>query len=181
MKPNANYLIWIDLEMSGLNPDRDRVLEIATIVTNQHLEVIEEGPVFAIYQPEEVLTTMDAWNTKQHTGSGLIDRVRQSAIREAEAEAQTLEFVMRLVPPNRSPMCGSSICQDRRFLYRHMPKLEQYFHYRNLDVSTVKELARHWKPNIVKQFKKKSKHLAMEDIRDSIAELRHYKATFFIS
>jgi len=179
MKPNPHYLIWVDLEMTGLNPDKDRIIEIATVVTDRNLDMIEEGPIFAISQPEEMITNMDEWNTKQHGRSGLVDRVRASQISDEEAEAKTLDFIMRLVPPNRSPMCGNSICQDRRFLYRYMPKLEQYFHYRNLDVSTVKELAKHWKPGIVKLFKKKSTHLAMDDIKESINELRHYRDTFF--
>ncbi len=179
MKPHPNHLIWVDMEMTGLNPDADRVIEIATLVTDRNLELIEEGPVFAIHQPDDVLSKMDDWNTKQHTRSGLVARVRESIISEAQAEAETLEFIMRLVPPNRSPMCGSSICQDRRFMHRHLPKLEQYFHYRNLDVSTVKELAKHWKPAIIKLFKKKSTHLAMDDIKESVEELRHYKNTFF--
>jgi len=179
MKPNPNYLIWIDLEMTGLNPDSDRIIEVATVVTNGNLEIIEEGPVIAVNQSEEVLAHMDEWNTKQHTRSGLVERVRNSNVNETAAEAITLEFLMRLVPPNRSPMCGNSICQDRRFLFRHMPKLEQYFHYRNLDVSTVKELAKHWKPGIAKLFKKKSTHLAMDDIKESIDELKHYRDHFF--
>ncbi len=179
MKSSPNHLIWIDLEMTGLNPDTDLIIEIATIVTDRHLEIIEEGPIFAISQPEAILSTMDEWNTKQHTRSGLIDRVRSSSVTTAEAEEKTIEFLKKLVPHNRSPMCGNSICQDRRFLFRYMPTLEQYFHYRNLDVSTIKELAKHWKPGIVKLFKKKSVHLAMEDIKESIAELRHYRDTFF--
>lgn len=179
MKPDAHHLIWIDLEMTGLNPDTDKILEIATLVTNKDLEVVAEGPVLAIYQPDEVLSRMDEWCTKQHGRSGLTDRVRASTMSVEAAEAQTLEFLMPLVPPNRSPMCGNSICQDRRFLFRSMPKLEHYFHYRNLDVSTVKELAKHWRPDIAKQFKKKSVHLAMQDILESIGELQHYRNTFF--
>jgi oligoribonuclease len=179
MKPNPNHLIWIDLEMTGLDPDNDKIIEIATIVTDGHLNVIAEGPVLVVHQPDVILTNMDEWNTKQHNKSGLVERVRNSILDEQEAEAITLEFLMRLVPQNKSPMCGNSICQDRRFLYRHMPKLEQYFHYRNLDVSTIKELAKHWAPSILKNFKKKSKHLAMDDIKESIAELAHYKNTIF--
>lgn len=179
MKPNPNHLIWIDLEMTGLDPDNDKIIEIATIVTDGNLNIIAEGPVLAIHQSDHIINGMDEWNSKQHGKSGLIERVKNSVLNEEAAEAIVLEFLMRLVPPNKSPMCGSSICQDRRFLYRHMPKLEQYFHYRNLDVSTIKELAKHWSPAILKTFKKKSKHLAMEDIRESIAELMHYREHFF--
>lgn len=179
MKPNANHLIWLDLEMTGLDPDKDKIIEIATIITDRHLRVIAEGPEIAVFQSDEILNGMDEWNTKHHTRSGLVERVKQSTLDEEAAEAQTLDFVMQYVPPGKSPICGNTICQDRRFLYRHMPKLEKYFHYRNLDVSTVKELAKHWQPNIVKQFKKKTKHQAMEDIRESIAELKHYRDTFF--
>lgn len=179
MKPDPHHLIWIDLEMTGLNPDTDRIIEMATVITDRNLNIIEEGPVFAVSQPETVLATMDEWNTKQHTRSGLVERVRNSNIEDAEAEEKTLDFIMKWVPHNRSPMCGNSVCQDRRFLYRYMPKLEQYFHYRNLDVSTVKELAKHWSPEVARQFKKKSIHLAMEDIKESIEELRHYRETFF--
>lgn len=180
MKPNATHLIWLDLEMTGLDPDNNKIIEIATIITDRNLNVIAEGPQLAVFQSDEIISGMDDWNTKHHTRSGLVDRMRMSKLDEEAAEAATLEFVMQYVPPKKSPMCGNSICQDRRFLYRHMPKLEQYFHYRNLDVSTVKELAKHWKPAIVKQFKKKSKHIAMEDIKESIAELRHYRETFFL-
>lgn len=179
MKPNPNHLIWLDLEMTGLDPDKNKIIEIATLVTDQFLNVIAEGPVLAINQPDDILNSMDEWNTRQHNKSGLVDRVRNSSLNEKEAEAVTLEFIMRFVPQNKSPMCGNSICQDRRFLARHMPLLEQYFHYRNLDVSTVKELAKHWAPTVAKQFKKKSKHLAMEDIKESIAELIHYREYFF--
>jgi len=179
MKLNPNHLIWIDLEMTGLNPDKDRIIEIATVITDRNLEILAEGPILAIFQPDEFIMNMDEWCTKQHTRSGLVERVRSSIINEEQAEAITLDFLMKWVPENRSPMCGNSICQDRRFLFRTMPKLEQYFHYRNLDVSTVKELAKHWKPEIVKLFKKKSTHLAMDDIKESIAEMQHYHDTFF--
>lgn len=179
MKPNPNHLIWLDLEMTGLNPDKDKIIEIATVVTDRQLNIIAEGPVLAIFQEEKIIKNMDEWNTKQHTKSGLVERVQNSIMNEEEAEAVTLEFLMKFVPYNKSPMCGNSICQDRRFLFRHMPKLEQYFHYRNLDVSTIKELAKHWAPAITKQFKKKSTHLAMADIKESIAELLHYRNHFF--
>lgn len=176
---NSGNLIWIDLEMTGLNPDTDRILEMATLVTDAHLNVLAEGPVLAIHQKDTVLNGMDEWNTRQHGQSGLVERVRRSTLTEAEGEAQTLEFLARFVDPRTSPMCGNSICQDRRFLYRHMPKLEAFFHYRNLDVSTVKELARRWNPDVLKRFSKHSSHLAMDDIKDSIEELRHYRQYFF--
>ena len=172
-------LIWIDLEMTGLNPDSDRIIEIATIVTDANLNILAEGPVFAIHQKDIVLNAMDEWNTRQHGQSGLTERVRRSTITEAEAEERTIEFLSRFVDPRKSPMCGNSICQDRRFLYRTMPKLEAFFHYRNLDVSTVKELARRWRPEIMQGLSKESSHLALNDIRDSINELRYYREYFF--
>lgn len=179
MNPQNNNLIWLDLEMTGLNPDRDRVLEIATVITDSHLNVLADGPVMAIHQPDSLLEAMDEWNTKQHTKSGLVERVKASNITEEDAQAATLEFVMRYVPPHKSPMCGNSICQDRRFLYRWLPKLEQYFHYRNLDVSTVKILAQHWAPQVAKGLKKEAQHIALQDIYDSIEELRYYREKFF--
>lgn len=181
MPPNRDHLIWIDLEMTGLNPDHDHIIEIATVVTDSQLNTIAEGPVFAIHQPDSILEGMDAWNTKQHTKSGLVERVQASDITVKYAEAETIEFLMRYVPPGKSPICGNSICQDRRFLFRWMPKLEQYFHYRNLDVSTLKILAHHWLPAISKNVKnkKESQHLALQDIYDSIAELKYYKENFF--
>jgi oligoribonuclease len=181
MNPNRDNLIWIDLEMTGLNPDRDHIIEIATVVTDSQLNIIAEGPVFAIHQPDTILEAMDEWNTKQHTKSGLVDRVRASTITLEYAQAETIEFLMQHVPPSKSPMCGNSICQDRRFLFREMPKLEQYFHYRNLDVSTVKMLAHHWSPALLKNIKdkKRSSHLALQDIHDSIAELKYYQGHFF--
>ncbi|MBG6627736.1 oligoribonuclease [Pseudomonas aeruginosa] len=175
---NPQNLIWIDLEMTGLDPDRDVIIEMATIVTDSDLNTLAEGPVIAIHQPEEILAGMDEWNTRQHGQSGLTQRVRESTVSMAEAEAQTLAFLEQWVPKRSSPICGNSICQDRRFLYRHMPRLEGYFHYRNLDVSTLKELAARWAPQVRESFKKGNTHLALDDIRESIAALRHYRAHF---
>ncbi|MBB4821212.1 oligoribonuclease [Pseudomonas alcaligenes] len=175
---NAQNLIWIDLEMTGLDPDNDVIIEMATIVTDSDLNVLAEGPTIAVHQSDEILAGMDEWNTRQHGQSGLTQRVRESRISATEAEAQTLAFLEQWVPKGKSPICGNSICQDRRFLYRHMPKLEGYFHYRNLDVSTLKELAARWAPHVRDGFKKSSTHLALDDIRDSIAELRHYREHF---
>ncbi|GGI99865.1 oligoribonuclease [Halopseudomonas pertucinogena] len=175
---HPDNLIWIDLEMTGLDPDKDVIIEIATIVTDSQLNVLAEGPAIAVKQPDALLDGMDEWNTRQHNQSGLVQRVKDSVISPQEAEQMTLEFVARWVPAGRSPMCGNSICQDRRFLYRGMPNLEQFFHYRNLDVSTLKELAARWAPAVRDGFQKESSHLAMDDIRDSIAELRHYREHF---
>ena len=166
--------------MTGLDTDNDLIIEIATIITDNHLNILEEGPVVAIHQNDSVLQAMDEWNTNQHTQSGLIERVRKSQYTVSHAENMTLEFVKKFVPPGISPMCGNSICQDRRFMHRLMPELEQYFHYRNLDVSSVKELARRWYPS-AELFNKKSSHLAMEDIRDSINELKFYRENFFVT
>jgi oligoribonuclease len=174
-----DVLVWVDLEMTGLDPDRDRVIEIATIVTDARLEVLAEGPVLAIHQREDVLEAMDDWNQRTHGQSGLLDRVRASALDEAAASRQTIDFLARYVAPGSSPMCGNSICQDRRFMARCLPELEAFFHYRNLDVSTIKELARRWRPDVLDGYQKKGAHLALDDIRESIAELRHYRATFF--
>lgn len=179
MKLNASNLIWIDLEMTGLDTDRDKIIEIATIVTDAHLNILAEGPTLAIFQPDVILASMDNWNTTQHTNSGLVERVRSSSINEKIAEEQTLEFLANYVPAGKSPMCGNSICQDRRFLYRSMPKLEQYFHYRHIDVSTIKELATRWRPKLLKGIKRKSQHRALDDIQDSINELRYYREHFF--
>lgn len=172
---NEENLIWLDLEMTGLNSDKDRILEIATIVTNSNLDIIAEGPVFAIHQPTELLETMDSWNTSHHTASGLIDRAKKSSITESQAETETLDFLKDYVPPKKSPLCGNSICQDRRFLYHYMPNLDQFFHYRHLDVTTLKILAQRWAPQIMTGSVKESQHLALQDIRDSIAELRYYR------
>jgi len=178
MAQDSNALVWIDLEMTGLSPDTDRIIEIATIVTNSQLEVVAEGPVIAIHQADSVMNSMDEWNTRTHGGSGLTQRVRESSTTEPEAERMTLEFLQKLVPKNRSPLCGNSICQDRRFLARHMPGLESYLHYRNLDVSTIKELVRRWRPGIADGFDKKNTHRALDDIRESIAELQYYRQHF---
>ena len=172
-----NNLIWIDLEMTGLSPERDVIIEIATIVTDAELNLLAEGPVFAIHQHDAVLAGMDEWNTRQHGGSGLTQRVRESPITTRAAEQATLDFLAQWVPPGKSPMCGNSICQDRRFLAHQMPRLEAYFMYRNLDVSTLKELARRWYPEVAAGLTKNSSHLALDDIRDSIAELRYYRGT----
>jgi oligoribonuclease len=174
-QPDASRLIWIDLEMSGLDTMHDRIIEIATIVTDSDLNIVAEGPELAIHQEEAVLDGMDAWNTRQHNISGLVERVRASMLSEADAEAQTLDFLRRWVPERASPMCGNSICQDRRFMARLMPQLETHFHYRHIDVSTLKELAGRWAPQVAAGVKKGSSHRAMDDIRDSINELRHYR------
>lgn len=176
---NDDNLIWIDLEMTGLSPEADVIIEIATIVTDSQLQVLDEGPVYAVYQEDRLLDGMDEWNTNQHGKSGLTERVRNSNISTAQAEADTIAFLRKWAPPGKSPMCGNSICQDRRFLANYMPDLERYFHYRNLDVSTIKELARRWQPDIVKGVKKSGAHLALDDIKDSIEELKHYRKTFF--
>ena len=175
---NPQNLIWIDLEMTGLDPDSDVIIEMATIVTDSDLNTLAEGPVIAIHHSDEVLARMDDWNTRTHGASGLTQRVRESQVSMAQAEAQTIAFLEQWVPKGKSPICGNSICQDRRFLYRQMPTLEAYFHYRNLDVSTLKELAARWAPQIMEGFKKGGTHLALDDIRDSIAELRHYREHF---
>jgi oligoribonuclease len=181
MPNRAENLVWIDLEMTGLDPDRDRIIEIATIVTDSELGVLAEGPVIAIHQPDAVLDAMDDWNRTTHGASGLIDRVRRSHSTTADAEQQTLAFLEVHADPGSSPMCGNSICQDRRFLYREMPRLERFFHYRNLDVSTIKELARRWAPEVLAGLVKESRHQALDDVRESIRELEYYRKVFFAS
>jgi oligoribonuclease len=175
------YLIWIDMEMTGLDPDNDRILEVALVATDNALNVVGVLEPIAVHQSDEVLAAMDEWCQKTHGRSGLIDRVRASTVSEAEAEARMIAFMAQYVAPRQSPMCGNSICQDRRFLYRYMPKAEAYFHYRNLDVSTLKELAKRWAPEVVKGFQKESAHTALADILESIEELRRYRAAFFNS
>ena len=177
MPADQNNLIWIDMEMTGLIPDSDRIIEVALLVTDAQLNLIAEGPVLVVRQPDEVLAAMDSWNKGVHGKSGLIDKVKASALDEAAVEARLLEFLAPLVPAGASPMCGNSICQDRRFLARSMPRLEAYFHYRNLDVSTLKELVKRWKPELVKGLKKEGKHEALADILDSIEELKYYRRT----
>ncbi len=174
MPMSSGNLVWIDLEMTGLNPFKDHIIEIAAVVTSGNLEELAVGPVMAIHQEDSVLDSMDDWNTKQHAQSGLTERVKNSSINERQAEKAVLNFIRQYVPSNGSPMCGNSICQDRRFLARFMPELESYFHYRNLDVSTLKELAQRWYPD-TKNFEKESRHLALDDIRGSIEELRYYR------
>lgn len=176
MAQDQNALVWLDMEMTGLDPDRDRILELAMVITNSQLEVIAESAVWAVHQTDAVLDGMDEWNRKTHGKSGLIERVKASKLGEAEVEAQALDFLKRHVPAGKSPICGNSICQDRRFMARHMPKLEAWFHYRNLDVSTLKELARRWAPAIAKGVKKGGKHEALADIYESIEELKYYRA-----
>ena len=177
MPADPNNLIWIDMEMTGLIPDSDRIIEIAMLITDPDLRLVAEGPLLVIHQPDEVLEAMDSWNKSTHKKSGLIDKVRASTLSEAEAEAQAVAFLRQHMPANTSPMCGNSICQDRRFLARWMPKLESYFHYRNLDVSTLKELVRRWKPEAAKGFSKEGKHEALADILESIEELKYYRKT----
>lgn len=178
MSKSENNLIWIDLEMTGLDPECNRIIEIATIVTDPQLNILAEGPVIAVHQSDEQLSLMDEWNTRTHTGSGLVERVKASSYDDNSAQKATIEFLEKWVPKGVSPICGNSVGQDRRFLYRYMPELEQYFHYRYLDVSTLKELARRWKPEILEGFEKKNTHQALDDIRESIAELAYYRKTF---
>ena len=177
-RPNEMNLVWVDLEMTGLEPDTDRIIEVAVVVTDMHLNTIAEGPVFAIHQSDETLDKMDAWNKGTHGRSGLIERVRASTVSEEQAEAALIAFLRQFVPAGKSPMCGNTICQDRRFMARTMPKLESFFHYRNLDVSTLKELCRRWRPELVSGFKKHQKHTALADIIESVEELKYYREHF---
>jgi oligoribonuclease len=176
--PNETWLIWVDMEMSGLNPETDRIIEVAVAVTDGELNLIAESEAFAVHQPDAVLDGMDQWNRSTHGKSGLTERVRASVLNEADAQAAIIDFLRPLVPPGKSPMCGNSICQDRRFMVRYMPQLEAYFHYRNLDVSTLKELCKRWRPEVARAFAKRSAHTALADIRESIDELRHYREHF---
>jgi oligoribonuclease len=181
MALNPTHLLWLDMEMTGLSPDTDRIIEIAIVVTDADLNTVAEGPVLVVHQPDEVMNAMDSWNKGTHGKSGLIDRVKASQLNEAEAEAQMLEFVKQHVPARTSPMCGNSICQDRRFMARSMPNLEAFFHYRNLDVSTLKELAKRWRPGLSEAFKKSNRHEALADIYESIDELKYYREHFIRS
>ncbi|TFW21354.1 oligoribonuclease [Massilia arenosa] len=176
--PNEFNLVWVDMEMTGLDPDTDKIIEVAVVVTDMHLNVLAEGPVFAIHQSDAVLDGMDAWNKGTHGRSGLIDRVKASTVTEADAETALIAFLKNFVPAGKSPMCGNTICQDRRFMARGMPKLEAFFHYRNLDVSTLKELCRRWKPALASGFKKHQKHTALADILESVEELKYYREHF---
>ena len=178
MPQDPNALVWIDLEMTGLDPNTDHILEIATIITDSELNIVAQGPVLAVRQPDAVLAAMDEWNKRTHGASGLIERVKASTLGIADVERQTLEFIQPFVPKNKSPLCGNGICQDRRFLARLMPQLEAWVHYRNLDVSTLKELVRRWKPEIYDGFEKKNTHKALDDILESIAELKYYREHF---
>lgn len=173
-------LLWVDMEMTGLDPMNDRIIEVAIVVTDSNLTVLAEGPVLAIHQSDDILNGMDAWNTSTHGRSGLTQRVRESTISEAQGEQMLLDFLAQYIGPNKSPMCGNSICQDRRFMARYMPKLEAYFHYRNLDVSTLKELCKRWNPSTARKFVKKTKHTALSDIHESIDELRFYREHFIV-
>ncbi|WP_200953841.1 MULTISPECIES: oligoribonuclease [unclassified Duganella] len=177
-RPNEMNLVWVDMEMTGLEPETDRIIEVAMVVTDMHLNVLAEGPVLAIHQSDQTLDKMDAWNKGTHGRSGLIDRVKASTVSEAQAEAELIAFMRQWVPNGKSPMCGNTIGQDRRFMVKYMPKLEAFFHYRNIDVSTLKELGRRWKPEMVAGFKKAQKHTALADIIESIEELKYYRENF---
>ena len=178
MAQNDTHLVWVDMEMSGLDPDKDVVLEVALVVTDKDLNLVEEGPVLVVHQSDAVLDAMDSWNKSTHGKSGLVDKVKASPLSEADVETRMIEFMARHVGERKSPMCGNSICQDRRFMARHLPKLEAYFHYRNLDVSTLKELAARWRPELKDGFKKANSHTALADIQESIEELKYYREHF---
>jgi|SRR5690625_70358 len=178
MTSTDQRLVWLDMEMTGLDPEKERIIEVAVVVTEANLEVVAEGPVLVIHQSDALLDAMDDWNKSMHGRSGLIDKVKQSTLTEAQAEEQLLQFLHQHVKEKISPLCGNTVSQDRRFMYRYMPRLEAFFHYRNLDVSTLKELARRWKPEVVSSFKKENKHEALADIYESIAELKHYRSHF---
>lgn len=177
-QPNEFRLVWLDMEMTGLDPEKERIIEVAVVVTEPDLTVVAEGPVLVIHQPAEVLDAMDNWNRSTHGKSGLTDKVRASTLSESGAEDQLIAFLSQYVPPGKSPLCGNTVSQDRRFMFKYMPRLEQFFHYRTIDVSTIKELARRWKPALLKGFEKRSKHEALADIYESIDELRYYRDTF---
>jgi len=177
---NPNALVWMDLEMTGLEPDKDRIIEMATIITDGDLRVIAEGPSIVIHQPQELLDGMDEWNTRTHNKTGLVQKVKASRVTERQAEIETLDFIQRHTVKNRAPLCGNSICQDRRFLYRYMPELSDWLHYRNVDVTSFKEVARHWAPSILSGFDKRGSHQAMDDIKESIEELRYYRNNLII-
>ena len=179
MAVNDLRLVWLDMEMSGLDPEKEKILEIAVVVTEPDLTIVAEGPVLVVHQPDSVLDAMDKWNTSTHGKSGLIQKVKDSTLTEEQAEDILIEFLSQYVPKGASPLCGNTISQDRRFMFKYMPRFEQYFHYRNLDVSTFKELSRRWKPEVLAGVKKSGAHLAMDDIKDSIAELKHYRDVFF--
>lgn len=179
MPQNPDALVWMDLEMTGLDPEHDRIIEMATIITDRDLRVIAEGPVIVVHQPNELLDGMDEWNTRTHNKNGLVDKVKRSRVTERQAEIETLDFIQRHTPKNRVPLCGNSICQDRRFLYKYMPELSEWLHYRNIDVSSVKELFKAWRPEVLQHHTKRSSHQAMDDIRESIEELRFYRQYMF--
>ena len=176
--PNEFRLVWLDMEMTGLDPEKERIIEVAVVITEPDLTVVAEGPVLVVHQPDSLLDAMDSWNKSTHGKSGLIDRVKASVSTESEVEAQLIAFMAQYVPAGKSPLCGNTVSQDRRFMFNYMPKLEQFFHYRTIDVSTLKELARRWKPELLKGFEKRSKHEALADIYESIDELKYYRENF---
>lgn len=180
MPPSHNALVWMDLEMTGLDPDKERIIEMATIITDGDLRTIAEGPVLVIHQPQSLLDGMDEWNTRTHNKTGLVHKVKASRVTERQAEIETLDFIQRHTLKNRAPLCGNSICQDRRFLYKYMPELSEWLHYRNVDVSSFKEMARHWAPEVLSGFEKRGTHQALEDIKESIEELRYYRNNFIL-